>query len=258
MRPSCARSRERPLPRCLTDGLDDDVGSVSIRGVLHCLDDVVVGVAYRHICTELARPRELLRARGGDDGTGTQGAAELERCEGDTAADPPDEDPLAFLHCGLRDEHAVSGLERERECGALLEREPVVERVELAGRNRLQFAVRSVRVLADDRDATVMRDPRIDDDAFADLEALCPFPEGSNDPGTVGTEDPRLRNRGEPLPDPDIEMVQPRGPQGDEYLTRRGLGIGDVLVPDDLGPAVFVDANSFHEAESCHDRRRAE
>jgi epoxyqueuosine reductase len=40
-------------------------------------------------------------------------------------------------------------------------------------------------------------------------------------------------------------MVQAGGSQCDENLARSGLGIGDVLVPDDVGAAVFVDANCF-------------
>jgi epoxyqueuosine reductase len=40
-------------------------------------------------------------------------------------------------------------------------------------------------------------------------------------------------------------MVQARGSQGDENLARARLRVRDVLVPDDVGPSVFVDANGF-------------
>ena len=85
-----------------------------------------------------------------------------------------------------------------------------------------------------------------------------PLTERSDDAGAVRAQDARLRNGGQSLPDPDVEMVESGGSKLDEYLAGRGLGIGDVLVAKDLGSTVLVDANGLHEAESSHDRRRAE
>ena len=40
-------------------------------------------------------------------------------------------------------------------------------------------------------------------------------------------------------------MVERGGAQTDEHLARRGLGVGDVLVAQDLRPAVLVDEIAF-------------
>jgi hypothetical protein len=41
-------------------------------------------------------------------------------------------------------------------------------------------------------------------------------------------------------------MVQRRRPQANQDLARAGNGILDVLIPQDLGTAVLVDANRLH------------
>ena len=41
-------------------------------------------------------------------------------------------------------------------------------------------------------------------------------------------------------------MVERGSLQTDEHLARPGLGIGRVLVAEDLGPAVLVDSNRLH------------
>ena len=56
--------RERPLPRRLADGLDDDVCTTSVGCLLHRLDDVSVGMVHDDVGSERARPLELLVARG--------------------------------------------------------------------------------------------------------------------------------------------------------------------------------------------------
>ena len=88
--------------------------------------------------------------------------------------------------------------------------------------------------------------------------AVDAFAEPRHDAGAVGAEDARLRNRRKTFPNPDVEVVQACGAQRDEDLTRPGLGIRHVLVAEDIGAAVLVDANRLHGAESFHDRRRAE
>jgi hypothetical protein len=41
-------------------------------------------------------------------------------------------------------------------------------------------------------------------------------------------------------------MVERRSPQGDEHLAGSGLRVGGLFVPQHLGAAVFVNADSPH------------
>ena len=47
-------------------------------------------------------------------------------------------------------------------------------------------------------------------------------------------------------------MVERRGAQTDEHLARPGLGLGGVLVAENLGPAVLVDADRLHAGRMSH------
>jgi hypothetical protein len=98
-----------------------------------------------------------------------------------------------------------------------------------------QLRVRAVHVLADDGDLAVVLDAGVDQHAAP-----------VDEPGSVGAEDSRLRHRGQPLPDPDVQAVQRRGPELDEHLARPGLRVGRVFVAQDLGAAVLVDPHGFH------------
>ena len=173
---------------------------------------------------ERARLLELVGARGGHDRPCAQGACELERRQRDAAADAPDENPVALSQGGFRDEHAIRGLEGEWERRSLLERERIVERIQLRGGDRLELAVRPVGVLADHGDAPVVRDAGVHDDALADLEPVDTFAERRDDSGAVGSEDARLRNRGKTLAHPDVEVVQP-GARSDTR-TSPGAAVG--------------------------------
>ena len=125
-----------------------------------------------------------------------QRPARLECREGDASPDPPDQHPLALVQCGLRDQHAVRGLEHEREGCGLLERERFGERVELSGRDRLEFAIRPIGVLPDDGDTAVVDDPRVDDNAIAHRKLLDAVAERGDETSSVCTQDARLGNRG--------------------------------------------------------------
>ena len=134
-------------------------------------------------------------------------------------------------------EHPVGGLEDEREGGGFLEREVAGDRMDEIARDRDQLGMRAVHRLAHDVGLAARDDPRIDHDALV----------GAGDHAcAVGAEDARLRHRGEPLADPDVEVVQRGGSQLDQHLAVGGLRIGDVLVAEHLRPAVLVDANGFH------------
>ncbi len=91
-----------------------------------------------------------------------------------------------------------------------------------------------------------MDDAGVDHDPVADLDFRHAVAQGRDHAGAVRTEDPRLRNRRESLPNPDVEMVEAGGSELDERLARTRLGIGDVLVAEDVRPSVLVDANGFH------------
>ena len=95
----------------------------------------------------------------------------------------------------------------------------------------------AVGVLADDRDAAVVLDPGVDDHALVGP---------GDDPGAVGAEDARLRDRRETLADPEVEMVERRRPQLHEHVVRAGFRIGHLFVPQHLGAAVLVDSDRFH------------
>ncbi len=242
---TCRRG-EGALPGRLSDRLDDDIRAGAAGRVANRLDDVVLGVAHGEVRPELECALELLPARRRHDRPCSERTRELERGQRHAAADPPDEHPLALAERGFRDEHSIRGLEHERERGALLERQRLRERVELGRGNRLQLALRAVRVLADHGDPTVVDDPGVDHDPVADVQPRHAFAERRDHPGAVRAEDPRLRNRREALPNPDVEMVEAGGPELDQRLARPRLGIGDVLVAEDVRPSVLVDANGFH------------
>jgi hypothetical protein len=65
---------------------------------------------------------------------------------------------------------------------------------------------------------------------------------------TVGSEDPRLRDRRKSRADPEVEAVQRGGAELDENLAGAGLRIGRVLVAKNFRPAVLVDANCLHSS----------
>ena len=64
--------------------------------------------------------------------------------------------------------------------------------------------------------------------------------------GADGAEDARLRDGREALADPDVEMVERRGAEADEYLAVAGDGVGRLLEHEHLGAAVLVDPNRAH------------
>ena len=59
-------------------------------------------------------------------------------------------------------------------------------------------------MLPDHRDHGAVLETRVDDDPLAGVDS---------DAGPVGAEDARLWYRREPLPDPEIEVVERRGAQ---------------------------------------------
>ena len=236
---------ERPGPGRLADRLDDDVGAGAGR-LLHGLDDVAGVVVDRDVGAPGARLLELLVAAGGDDRARAERPADLERRRRDAAADAPDQHPLARLHGRLRDEHPVGGLVDERERRRLLERERVVEREHLRRVDRDQLAVRAVGVLAEHRDRVPVLEPGVEHDAVADGEAVDSRSERLDDAGAVRSQDPGLRHGREAHAHPHVEVVERRGCEADENLAVGRLRIGNVLVPEDLRPAVLVDSDRLH------------
>ena len=115
-----------------------------------------------------------------------------------------------------------------------------------------------VGVLADDRDQVAVHETGIDDDAVADREAVdarlqaprrCRRRRRRGSAASGPTGDPRLH--------PDIEPVERRGSKPDEHLARRRRRVGDILVEENLGPAVLVDPDRFHRTILSHDGRGA-
>jgi len=62
----------------------------------------------------------------------------------------------------------------------------------------------------------------------------------------VCTQDPRLRNGRQPFADPDVEVVERRGPEADEHLARARNRIRNFLDPDDFRAPVLVDPGGKH------------
>ena len=52
--------------------------------------------------------------------------------------------------------------------------------------------------------------------------------------------------RAQPAPLPEIEMVERARAHADEHLARREHRIRRVLVAEDVGPAVLMEADGFH------------
>ena len=236
---------ERPGPGRLADRLDDDVDAGPGR-LLHRLDDVAGVVVHGDVGAPRERLRELLVAAGGDDRARAERPADLERRGRDPAADAPDQHPLARLHGRLRDEHPVGGLVDERERRRLLERERVVEREHLRRVDRDQLAVGAVGMLAEHRDRVPVLEAGVEHDAVADGESVDSRPERLDDPGAVRSQDPGLRHGREAHAHPHIEVVERRCCEADENLAVGRLRIGNVLVPEDVRPAVLVDPDRLH------------
>ncbi len=106
----------------------------------------------------------------------------------------------------------------------------------------------ALRLLADHVDRVAVLDPRIDHDGLTRLEAVDTGPDRLDDPRSVGAEDAWLRNRRQPLPDPDVQVVQRCSPHPDENLARTRLRIGHVLVAEHLRSAVLVNDDRLHPA----------
>ena len=140
----------------------------------------------RRVGAELARPRELLVARGGDDRARAERLRDRERGRRDAAADPPDQHPFAGLEARAGDEHPVGRLEDERERSRFLEAESCRES---GGRALAGTAISSAwvpsRCSPIDVDSAGVREAGIDHDAARRVPAITP--------GAVGSEDPRLR-----------------------------------------------------------------
>src|SRR5581483_4071743 len=235
------RGVERALRGRLADVVDDDVRPAAGR-LLHRRDDVVASVVDGDVRPCGAGQLELLVARRRHDHVCPERLGEHQRRGRDAAADAPDEHPLARLETRARREHPVGGLEDERERRRLLEAQSVGDRMHQIARHPDQLRVRAVSRLADDVHAAVVHDARVDDDALV----------GARDhAGAVGAQDARLRHGGQPLADPDVEVVERGRAQLDEHVAVARLGVGHVLVAQHLRPAVLVDPNSLHGHNPC-------
>ena len=58
-------------------------------------------------------------------------------------------------------------------------------------------------------------------------------------------------DRGQPSPQPDVEVVERGGAQLDEHLAGPGLRVGNLLVAEHLGPALLVDPDRLHRPIVC-------
>jgi hypothetical protein len=228
--------------------LDDDVRAVATGRLADRRVHISGRVVHRHVGAELAGARKLFVARRGHDRPRAERLRDLERRGRDPTADAPHEDPLPGSEAGFRHEHPVGRLEDEGERGRLLERERVRLAVDVLRRYGDQLRMCSVPVLPDDLRA--VGQAGVDHDRVALREIIRPGPEAGDHPCAVGTESPWLRDRGKTLADPEIEVVERGRLEPDEDLARTGDRVVDVLVAQDLGTAVLVDANRLHGPRS--------
>jgi hypothetical protein len=103
-------------------------------------------------------------------------------------------------------------------------------------------------VLADD--AGTVGEAGVDHDPLALLEALDAVADFGDDPGAVGAEDARLRDGGEALPEPEVEMVERGRAQANEDFSPPRARVLDLVEAQDLGAAVLVDPNRLDGRES--------
>ena len=84
--------------------------------------------------------------------------------------------------------------------------------------------------------------------AFHGMDASRLGAYGVHDTGAVRSEDSREihRESGHAAPDPQVEVVDRDAQHAHEHLARGRLRVGHVVEPQDLGPAVLVDAQGLH------------
>ena len=215
--------------------------------LLHGLDDVAGVVVDRDIRAPGACLLELLVAARGDDRPRAERAADLERCGRDSAADAPDQNPLVRLHGRLRDEHPVGRLVDERKRRRLLERQRVVERGTPAPR-RPRSARSACR-----RECSPMTEimapcsmPGLSTTRSPTAKPSTPAPSASTTPAPSA---PRIRGfgtEGRPMRTHTSRWLSDAAARRTSTCPVGRLGIGDVLVPQDLGPAVLVDPDRLH------------
>jgi hypothetical protein len=66
--------------------------------------------------------------------------------------------------------------------------------------------------------------------------------------GYVAAQNVRKRDFRSSFADPQIKMIHGASAYSHQHLVLPQLRLGDVLVPQNLGPASFVNANSFHQS----------
>ena len=158
-----------------------------------------------------------------------------ERGGRDAAADAPDEHPLAGLEAAFVTSIRYAVSKTSGNAAASSKESPSGIGWALRG-----TAINSACVPSQCSPSTWMPsvcEVRVDHD---------PLVAAGDHPGAVGSEDARLRHRGQAFPDPEVEVIERRGAQLDEHLARPGLRIRRILVAEDLRPALLVDADRLH------------
>jgi len=169
------------------------------------------------------------------------GAARLGDLDGrgaDAAGPALHEHGLAGLEIAAPDEAVVGGGEDHAQGGGVDER----ERRRFGHRLRLgDESVLGVAALAADAEAA-------EDHLVAGTDARHLGADPFHHASAVRAEDLRrlLRRREAALAHGDVDWVHGRRLDAHQDLSWAGLGVGDVLIDEDLGAAVFVDAHRLH------------
>ena len=249
---------ERALPGRLADGLDDDVRARAAGRVLHGLHDVGLCVVDGEVRAERACLLELLVARRRDDRARAERSRDLEGCQRDAAADAPDEHPLAFSRAAFVTSmrYAVSKVSGNAAASSN-------ESASSSGYSwAAGIALSSQYVPSVCSPITVIRPlcgmPGLTTTRSPTSKPSTPSPSAATTPEPSA---PRIRGfgtEGRPLRTQTSRWFSAAARSDTSTSPGPAIGIVDVLVAKDVGPSVLVYAHGLHEAESSHDRRRAD
>ncbi len=101
-------------------------------------------------------------------------------------------------------------------------------------------------MLADHGDRVAVLEAGVEDDPLSHVEAVDALAERLDHAGAVCAEDPGLRHRWQPLPHPDVEVVERRSTEADKHLSRAGNRVGSLFDPDHLRAPILVDPGGEH------------
>jgi hypothetical protein len=222
------------------DRVEDDVGAAAVGQLARALDEVLGGVVDPAVETELLEALELLVAGRGRDHGGTGLLGELDRGHPDAAPARVNQGRLPGLEVAGGEQALLGGPERHRDTRGATSVQPVGDR---PGDDRGNGPLRGVRARREQGH-----------DPVADRAILDPCTHLSDRARGEVAHDVRNRRRRRLGPRQQIPTLD--ADRLDQHATVGALGIGDVLVAQDVRGAVLVDNRRFHGGATLFARRR--